>query len=378
MTENVVQWVLLRRADYLGKRLELKLHRKVAEYQTTDFGIIDFAFGTANGEIAVVELETSISTTAKLEFCLEQSTRYKQLATLVPSPLRVFVLFDSIGTNPSFTEKLKRGCLENDLELRSYSMPDVQRLYQGCMEELERTSGIYLGRPVAMNVTHLRILNRLLAPFLKSDLNAPLSARLLMQAFSKSESQTAFRVRRILAEHFDLIHPGEGGKERQLRLTDIGKEFCRNMTWAPLNAGHEFSLSHGQRRVLLESLLNGHFTKSKVNIFYLLRFIHLTNGDWIPKSDRAILPERLAYLNNFLGTSYRPDSLTRLVHFTLNQCIELGLAEKIQTARNDPDLRAILTSLGSRVLGFLELYLHLKREQFQIPVQTVEFVESYA
>jgi len=242
MTENVVQWVLLRRPDYLAKMLDVNLHRKVAEYQTTDFGIIDFAFNTAGGEIAVVELETSITTTAKLEFCHEQSTRYKQLATLVSEPLRVFVLFDSTGTNRAFTERLKRGCLENGLELRSYSILDVQRLYQSCMEELERTSGIYLGRPVAMNVTHLRILNRLLAPFQKGNLDLPLAVTSLIQAFSKSESGTAFRVRRILAEHFDLLCPAESEKDKQLRLTDLGREFCRNMTLSQLNSGHEFNL----------------------------------------------------------------------------------------------------------------------------------------
>lgn len=29
---------------------------------------------------------------------------------------------------------------------------------------------------------------------------------------------------------------------------------------------------------------DGVFTRSKVNIYYFLRFVHLTNGDWMPKS----------------------------------------------------------------------------------------------
>jgi hypothetical protein len=116
-------------------------------------------------------------------------------------------------------------------------------------------------------------------------------------------------------------------------------------------------------------LTNGHFTKSKVNIYYLLRFIHLTNGDWIPKEHTDMGVERNAYLNNFLGTSYKPKPLRRLIRFTFNQCVELGLVEGIETARNEPTFKAFLTTLGSRVLGFLELYLHLKREQLQIPLQ---------
>lgn len=37
------------------------------------------------------------------------------------------------------------------------------------MEQLERTSGIYLGRPVAMNLTHLRLMNRLLLALWKQN-----------------------------------------------------------------------------------------------------------------------------------------------------------------------------------------------------------------
>ena len=370
MTENMVQWVLLRRTDYLADALRLRLRRKIAEYQTTDYGIIDFAFDTPQDEIAVVELETEIRNTAKLEFCIEQSCRYKNLASLVPQPLQVFVLYDELGTTGAFAGKLADACHQNGLEARTYSMLKVQTLYQRCMEELEKTSGVYLGRPVAMNVTHLRLLNRFLQPFRQQNTDV-LEAGQLLGAFTKGQSQTGFRVRRILAEHFDLLQSAESPKgQKRVALTDLGKSFCQNMGFEPLNKGHEFNLTHGQRQVLLQSLMNGRFTKSKVNIFYLLRFIHVTNGDWVPKSDRQVAPERVAYLNNFLGTTYRPDSLTRLVHFTLQQCVELGLAELIQTPRENAYLRAMLTSLGSRVLGFLELYLHLKREQMQIPIET--------
>lgn len=46
---------------------------------------------------------------------------------------------------------------------------------------------------------------------------------------------------------------------------------------------------------------------------------------------------------------------------------ELGLVEKIKTTTEYD--RANLTSLGSRVLGFIEMDLHLKRERVQIPLQ---------
>jgi len=369
MNENVVQWVMLRRQDYLGKRLGLPLRRKLAEYQTTDYGIIDFAFDTADDEIAVVELETQIANTSTLEFCVDQSVRYKNLASQLPMPMRVFILYDQLGTPAPFVERLKIESRNHDLELRTYSMLDVKELYQRCMDELEKTSGIYLGRPVAMNLTHLRLMNRLLLPFWERRAER-LPESQIAAGFSQGGSRTMYRVRRTLAEHFELIRvdKGAGGRSEAI-LTDLGKRFTENMSYEPLSRGHEFDLTRGQRRVLLEALTNGHFTKCKVNIYYLLRFIHVTNGDWIPKERADIGPERLTYLNNFLGTSYRPGPLTRLIRFTFNQAFELGLVDAIETPVHAPTFKAFLTSLGSRVLGFLELYLHLQRERLQIPLQ---------
>ena len=46
MNESLVQWVLLRRPEYLQERLGFKLERKLGENYTTDQGRIDFAFET--------------------------------------------------------------------------------------------------------------------------------------------------------------------------------------------------------------------------------------------------------------------------------------------------------------------------------------------
>lgn len=72
------------------------------------------------------------------------------------------------------------------------------------MEELERTSGIYLGRPVAMNVTHLRLMNRLLLPFWKQNVTT-LPESKIAAGFSQQGCRTIFRVRRTMADHFGLI-----------------------------------------------------------------------------------------------------------------------------------------------------------------------------
>ncbi|RKY71288.1 MAG: hypothetical protein DRQ24_07735, partial [Candidatus Latescibacterota bacterium] len=68
MNESLVQWVLLRRPEYLQERLGFKLERKLGENYTTDQGRIDFAFETKE-EILVIELETGINNKAKFEYC---------------------------------------------------------------------------------------------------------------------------------------------------------------------------------------------------------------------------------------------------------------------------------------------------------------------
>ncbi len=66
---------------------------------------------------------------------------------------------------------------------------------------------------------------------------------------------------------------------------------------------------------------------------------------------------------------YKWRTLTDFLAFTCNQCEELGLIERIRL-KGDFD-RAVLTPLGSRVLGMVELDLHLKRERIHIPFQVI-------
>ena len=106
--------------------------------------------------------------------------------------------------------------------------------------------------------------------------------------------------------------------------------------------------------------------KGKVNIFYFLRFVHLTEGVWIPRG-RNLDTQKVEFANSFLGTNYTQGVLSNWLNFVCNHCEELGLVERIKTGT--PYDRAVLTTLGSRVLGFIEMDLHLKREKVQIPLQ---------
>jgi len=360
MNENLVQWVLLKRPEYLEEKLGFELERKLGENYSTEQGRIDFAFETRK-EILVVELETGINNKAKFEYCIEQVKRYKEINFATEKPVKFIILFDKENTPPKFREMLVDFCEKLNVILRTYSILDVQELYKNCLEELSKTTGIYLGPPVAMDVVYLRWLNKVIKPFYDEHADG-LPFDKIRSFFT---SRTSFGVYTNLAKYFELI---EKGKD-QIKLTEYGKRFRDAYNAEIIQSKATMpDLSTEQKRVLLEVLTNGVFTKSKVNIYYFLRFVHLTNGEWLPKSGTPKDEERLKFVNFLFGKSYRWTTVRELLLFTCNQCEELGLVERMRLSRSQYD-RVVLTTLGSRVLGYLELYLHLKREQLQIPLQ---------
>ncbi len=361
MNESLVQWVLLRRPEYLQEKLGFKLERKLGENFVTEQGSIDFVFETKK-EILVIELETGIDNKAKFEYCTKQVERYKDIEFITEKPRKFIILYDKENTSPRFVKSLNDFCKKLDILLRTYSILDVQELYKKCLEELSKTTGIYLGSPVAMDIVYLRWLNKVIKPFYDKQVDA-LPLNLLKSVF---KSRTSFGVYTSLAKYFELIEEKQNG---MIGLTDYGRRFKDNYNAEIIQSRATMpELSIEQKRVLLEVLVNGVFTKSKVNIYYFLRFVHLTNGDWLPKSGTPEDTEKLKFINFLFGRSYRWTTVRELLLFTCNQCEELDLVERMKLSNSKYD-RVVLTSLGSRILGFLELYLHLRREQIQIPLQ---------
>lgn len=361
MNESLVQWVLMRRPDYLQKKLRFALERKLGENFTTDEGRIDFAFETKN-EILVVELETGIDNKAKFEYCIDQMKRYKEIKFITEKPPKFIILYDRDNTTSRFVHLLKDFSNKSSIILRTYSILDVQELYKRCLEELSKTTGMYLGPPVAMDVVYLRWLNKVIKIFYDAHADT-LQFDKVRKAF---RSRTSFGVSTSLAKNFQLI---EEKQKRIIELTDYGKRFRDNYNAEIIQSSATMpDLSSEQKRALLEVLTNGVFTKSKVNIYYFLRFVHLTDGEWLPKSSTPLDPEKLKFINFLFGKTYKWSTVRELLLFTCNQCEELELAERMRISKSRYD-RVVLTTLGSRVLGYLELYLHLKREQIQIPLQ---------
>lgn len=362
--EPLVQWVLLREESYLRSCLGLPLMRKLAEQLTTDFGRIDFAYELDNGQVAIVELETAIDNTTKFNYCTEQLTRYKQITLGAQQPL-VVLLYNKASTPPRFQREIQAFAASLSVELREYSITQVLALYKGLIEQLRKTAGISLGRPLAMDVVYLRWLNKIMLPFYRNQADRLTQEEVRVVAGFRSP--TSFGVYRALAENFELLYR-EGG--RLVLTSEYGIRFRDNINILLLPQRSLVSvpeLSLEQKRVLLESLLNGNFTKFKVNLYYFLRFLHITEGRWVPKANIAYDERWHRLANTFLGTTYSWETLTEFLRFAMNHCEELGLVARIPL-QGAQHFQAVLTSLGSRVLGFLELYLHLKREQLQIPL----------
>ncbi len=358
MDEKLVQWTLMKNLTELCKIIGKPIIRKIAEEYTVDQGRIDFILETPD-EVLIVELETRIDTSSKFFYCTQQLERYRQISYNVTKPIRFAIVFEE-STPIKFKNELAKFSKKFNIILKSYSLVKIQELYNQILEDLKRTSGLYIGLPVAMDVTHLRYLNKIIEPFIE-----------ILENYMKIEdvrktfkSRTSYGVYKRLSEDFELIEYDS----KYASLTDYGIRFrdAFNSQIVQTKATMP-DLSNEQRRVLLEVLTNGRFTKCKSNIYYFLRFIHLTNGEWLPKARGGEDKEKLEFINFLYGKSYRWNTASELLSFTCNQCEELDLANRIREKGNAFD-KVFLTQLGSRVLGFLELYLHLKREQIQIPL----------
>ena len=311
-------------------------------------------------EIFVVELETSINNNSKFDDCVNQVKRYRHIPFETRKPVKFVILYDKENTPKIFVENLEKFSREFNVLLKTYSIVNIQELYKQCLDELRKNSGEYLGSPVAMDVVYLRWLNRIIEPFYINSTD-----RIKLGTFKSSfRSPTSFGVYTNLAKYFDLIKI-EG---KQVILTEYGERFKDNYNAKIIKSNSSMpELSLEQKRVLIETLTNGNFTKSKINIYYFLRFVHLTNGEWVPKTGTPENKERLEFINFLFGMSYRWKTVSDLLSFTCNQCEELGLVERSKIENGEYD-KCVLTSLGSRLLGYLELYLHLKRESLQLPL----------
>jgi len=375
MTERIVQWVLLREWNYLRSCLKFPLLRHYGENIATEHGTLDFVLLTTdpNHPLLIVELETEINTRQKMIFVQDQLQRYRRV-TFHPYPSTLILLYAEDVTSPKWRREIRNICSQLKVEPRTYSLQKVQSLYQHIISELVRNVGIQIGPTSAMDVCYLRWMNTLIKPFVERKTNAlPVSVFFSADGSGIFKSRTTYGVRKRLCQDFELVCESEREGQTVLELTMYGERFANAMVPDVL-VGYSQTppLSPEQKRILLEVLTNGSMTPCKANIYYFLRFVHITEGTWVPKpTAKEPQPNEKAFdywhlLIALIGKRYSWRTLTDFLAFTCNQCEELGLVNRLRL-QGDYD-RVVLTALGSRVLGLLELDLHLKRERVQIPL----------
>lgn len=376
MNESLVEWTLLREQNYLSECIGLGLKKKVLQQYSTKYGRIDFAHELNDGRIAITELETIIDSKSKLEYCQYQCLEYANIK-FENTKSTIIVILIAEETPIKYKKELINFSKKNNFEFKTYSLDIVNKYYKQLIEEAVRNSGIPLVKPVANNFTHLSCLNRLILPFFELEKDI-LRREDFIEYFNLKEDKadSHFKVHKQMAEYFELIKDISTTKKLdKIELTNYGKRFRENINYEFITYKNyiksdlkRIDLSLEQKRILLESLMNGNIgeLKGKVNILYFLRFVHLTEGIYVPKG-RKMDREKISFTNSFLNTNYSEITLCNWLNFVCNHTVELGLIERINT--NNSYDRAILTSLGSRVLGFIEMDLHLKRERSQIPLQ---------
>ena len=364
MHENLVQWVFLREKNYLRECLGFDWNRVIGSNFSTPYGIIDFALECPDSTIHIIELETGITSISKLDYCVDQTRRYMRLSEDWKSPVKATVLYADDLTSLKFELKLQEASKEFGFGLSVYKQSRISQLYVECIKLLEKTSGLDIGKPIAMDVCFLYWMNRIIALFDDSDSIEKSDALL---KFGKS-NETGFNVRCRYCHDFELIYEESKENDKYLSLTKSGIRFREALNPLIHTRKGEMPLSHEQESILIESLINGNIYKCKANIFHFLRYVHLTSGQLIPRSKAKVPSEYVKVWNTHLGTSYNSYTLTKFLNFTCNHCIELGCVERIESPRNEPVYSVVLTSLGSRILGFFELFLHLKREQITLPI----------
>lgn len=79
MVESLVQWTLLNNKADLGKYLNFDFAEIIGQEITTDYGRIDFVLANSKNRHLIVELETTLNSKAKMDYCFTQTLNYKNV-----------------------------------------------------------------------------------------------------------------------------------------------------------------------------------------------------------------------------------------------------------------------------------------------------------
>lgn len=365
MNESLVQWTLLHNLDFLSKTLDFPIARKIGQEISTEFGRIDFVVEDTMMNQLIVELETILDNKAKLDYCFNQILNYKNFR--LSEETQYCILYAS-ETNRKNEKTVYRFARENDVLVREYSLNEVKNLYTSTIERLSLSLGMSLPQPRNYTICYLRWLNKIMKPF-KDQSKDTLTIDEISANFT-SYKTTNFRCYRRLALDFEMFSvDGE-----YFNITGYGKEFISNFNPSILFATKtnipSIDLSNEQKRLLLKILTNGNWTIHKVNLYWFLRFIEVTSGDWIPKQLKYFEQAKLDLVNGLFGVNYRKRTMYEILNFTCNFCLELGLVERITSTTNYD--KVYLTPLGIEVNNIFSFDLQIKKSRLNLNFKYLE------
>ena len=362
MNESLVQWTLLNNIDYLSEALNFEIASKRGQEITTDYGRIDFIVEDYQKNQLIVELETILNNKNKLDYCFNQILNYKNIS--FSDKTEYCILYASETKNKS-KRIIDTFGENNDILVRSYSINEVKILYIKTVERLSLSFGLALPKPRNYTICYLRWLNKILKPFYDFSKDT-LTVDELAYYFT-SPKTTNFRCYLRLALDFEMIE-SDGGS---YVITKNGKDYIDNFNIAIETASNlsSIDLTNEQKKVLLRVLTNGDWTAHKVNVYWFLRFIEVTNGEWLPNI-KDFDDLKLGIVNGLFSVNYKKRTMYEFLNFACNWCIELGLVERIRSASNYD--RIYLTPLGIEINNIFSLDLQIKKYRLNLNFKYLE------
>jgi hypothetical protein len=364
MNESIVRWTLLKNLRFLGRVLEFPIASKVGQEITTDYGRIDFILEDAQRKQLVVELETILDTSGKLDYCFRQVTEYKKVRFSDETDYCILYASETPSANHGIVHSFGS---KNEVLTRTYRLSEVQELYTQTVDKDRLSFGMVLPEPKDYTICYLRWLNKILKPF--SDFGRPHLTKTELARYFRSPTSTNFKCYMRLALDFEMVEPCGG----EFVLTDQGQAYVSNFNphvfILPATSLPSLDLTNEQKRLLLKILTNGNWTVHKGNIYWFLKFVEVTGGEWIPNR-RQFAAEKLDLLNGLFGVSYKMRTMQELVNFTYNFCAELELVERIRTGGHYD--RLYLTPLGVEVSNIFGLDMQTKRSRYNLSFKYLE------
>jgi len=265
MNENIVQWTLLQNLDYLSSVLNFPIALKKGQEITTDYGRIDFILENHQQHQIIVELETTLDTKNKRDYCLNQILNYKNVK--FTDNTHYCILYAN-ETNLKAKNILNDFGTEHNILIKTYSINYVKDLYTHTVERLNLSFGLSMPKPANYTICYLRWLNKILKPFRDFNKNE-LSTNEISSYFTSSNT-TNFRCYLRLALDFEMITQ----QNNSFKLTNNGIEYIQN--YNPnidlIRNLPSVELTNEQKKIILRVITNGNWTPHKVNIYLVSSF----------------------------------------------------------------------------------------------------------